>query len=160
MPVATKPDVHTPSLTIKQVAERVGESPHTIRYYCKEGLFPFLTRSAGGVRLFSEADMEGVEIVLCLRDTGMPLAEIRHYMELGAQGDSTIPERLEIIRAQKAEAERALAEAQARVDHLAFKERNYVETLAGLHADECNPITTHNERKLVRARVGGHPTDS
>lgn len=140
MPASTAADALVPSLTIKQVAERVHESPHTIRYYCKEGLFPFLTRSAGGVRLFSEADMEGVEIVLCLRDTGMPLAEIRHYMELGAQGDATIPERLEIIRAQRAEAERELAEVQARIDHLAFKERNYVETLAGLHGDECNPV--------------------
>ena len=52
--------------TIKEVAAKVGESEHTIRYYCKEGLFPFLTRDKNNVRKFSEVDLEGVRIVLCL----------------------------------------------------------------------------------------------
>ena len=33
--------------TIKEVAAEVGESEHTIRYYCKEGLFPFVVREDG-----------------------------------------------------------------------------------------------------------------
>ena len=37
-------------LTIKDVAARVGESEHTIRYYCKEGLFPFLVRDKNNNR--------------------------------------------------------------------------------------------------------------
>lgn len=46
--------------TIKEAAAKVGESEHTIRYYCKEGLFPFLTRDKNNVRKFSEVDLEGV----------------------------------------------------------------------------------------------------
>lgn len=113
--------------TIKEVAAEVGESEHTIRYYCKEGLFPFLTRDKNNIRKFSEADLEGVRIVLCLRDTGMPISEIRHYMELCAQGKSTLPERPEIIRQQKESACRQMAEFQKKIDHLEWKEQHYNE---------------------------------
>ena len=116
-------------LTIKEVAARVGESEHTIRYYCKEGLFPFLTRDQNNVRKFPEADLEGVRIVLCLRDTGMPLSEIRHYMELCSQGKSTLPERLEIIRQQKENAYRQMAELQKKIDHLEWKKQHYMELI-------------------------------
>ena len=54
--------------TIKEVAAQAGESEHTIRFYCKEGLFPFLTRDQNNVRKFSAEDLDGVRIVLCLRD--------------------------------------------------------------------------------------------
>lgn len=126
--------------TIKEVAAKVGESEHTIRYYCKEGLFPFLTRDANNVRKFSEADLEGVRIVLCLRDTGMPLLEIRRYMKLCAEGPSTLAERLEIIRQQKENAYRQMGELQKKIDHLEWKEQHYMELIQTGAEDDCNPI--------------------
>lgn len=126
--------------TIKEVAAEVGESEHTIRYYCKEGLFPFLTRDENNVRKFSEADLEGVRIVLCLRDTGMPLSEIRRYMELCAQGTPTLTERLEIIRQQKENAYRQMAEFQKKIERLEWKESHYLEMIKIGAEDDCNPI--------------------
>lgn len=126
--------------TIKEVAAKVGESEHTIRYYCKEGLFPFLIRDKNNVRLFSEEDLEGVRIVLCLRDTGMPLAEIKRYMELCAQGASTLSERLEIIRRQKEKAFRQMAEFQKKLDHLEWKEQHYLHLIESGAQDDCNPL--------------------
>lgn len=126
--------------TIKEVAVEVGESEHTIRYYCKEGLFPFVVRDQNNVRKFSEADLEGVRIVLCLRDTGMPLSEIRHYMELCAQGASTLTERLEIIGQQKENAYRQIAEFQKKIDHLEWKEQHYRDLLQTGAEDDCNPL--------------------
>ena len=48
-------------------------------------------------------------MVLCLRSTGLSVAEIRRFVELAEKGPSTVRERYEIILAQKrrAEAERA-----------------------------------------------------
>lgn len=126
--------------TIKEVAARVGESEHTIRYYCKEGLFPFLVRDKNNIRKFSDEDLEGVRIVLCLRDTGMPLSEIRHYMELCAQGTSTLTERLEIIRQQKENAYKLMAEFQKKIDHLQWKEHHYMELIQTGAEDDCNPL--------------------
>lgn len=131
--------------TIKEVAAKVGESEHTIRYYCKEGLFPFLTRDKNNVRKFSEGDLEGVRIVLCLRDTRMPLLEIRHYMELCAKGASTLAERLEIIQQQKENAYRQMAELQKKIAHLEWKEQHYMELIQTGAVDDCNPIQHKKE---------------
>ena len=127
-------------LTIKEVAIRIGESEHTIRYYCKEGLFPFLVRDKNNVRKFTEEDLESVRIVLCLRDTGMPLAEIKRYITLCARGSSTINERLEIIRKQKENAYKQLQEFQKKIDHLEWKEQHYMELIENGMEDDCNPL--------------------
>lgn len=126
--------------TIKEVAKIVGESEHTIRYYAKEGLFPFLTRDKNNVRLFSEADLEGVRIVLCLRAGNMPLQEIRHYMELCEQGNSSLEQRLEIIRAQKKRAMEEKLALKVRIEHLAHKEQMYLSSISGAREDVCNPL--------------------
>lgn len=131
-------------LTIKDVANRVKESEHTIRYYCKEGLFPFLVRDKNNVRKFTEEDLEGVRIVLCLRDTGMPLSEIKRYMDLCTKGSSTINERLEIIRNQKENAYRQMDEFQKKIDHLEWKEKHYMELIENGMQDDCNPIKHKN----------------
>lgn len=127
--------------TSKDVARITGESEHTIRYYCKKGLLPFATRDRNNVRRFSEDDIEGATIVLCLRDTGMPLSEIRHYMDLCTEGVSTLPQRLEIIQKQKERAYEELRGYQAKVAHLEDKERFYLHALkTGVEEDECNPV--------------------
>ncbi|MBQ9514985.1 MAG: MerR family transcriptional regulator [Ruminococcus sp.] len=126
--------------TIKVVAKIVGESEHTIRYYCKEGLFPFLTRDKNNVRKFSEADLEGVRIVLCLRDTGMPISEIKRYMELCAEGNSTLHERLQIITEQKQRAYEEMKQLQSKIEHLEWKEKHYIELIENGAEDDCNPV--------------------
>lgn len=141
-------------LTIKDVAARVGESEHTIRYYCKEGLFPFLVRDKNNIRKFTEEDLEGVRIVLCLRDTGMPLSEIKRYMDLCAKGSSTIKERLEIIRSQKEKAYRQMQEFQEKIDHLEWKEQHYMELIENGMKDDCNPL---DRREDVRKSKTGKP---
>lgn len=125
--------------TIKEVAGRVGESEHTIRYYCKIGLFPFLTRDKNGVRKFTEEDLEGVRIVLCLRDTNMPLAEIKRYMDLCKQGNETLSERLVIIREQRIRAEEQIKLIKQQIEHLKYKEQCYEQALE-TQEDYCNPL--------------------
>lgn len=129
--------------TIKEVAQKVGESEHTIRYYAKEGLFPFLTRNKNNVRLFTEADLEGVRIVLCLREGNMPIQEIRYYMDLCKQGNSTLEERLAIIRAQKERAMQEMTALQTRIEHLERKEQMYLDSIDGAREDMCNPLVDY-----------------
>lgn len=131
--------------TIKEVAQKVGESEHTIRYYAKEGLFPFLIRDKNNVRLFTEADLEGVRIVLCLREGNMPIQEIRHYMALYKQGSSTLEERLAIIQAQKAKAIQEMNVLQERIAQLEHKEQMYLDSIHGNQEDTCKPLADHHE---------------
>ena len=87
--------------TIGEVAQRTGISAHTLRYYDKEGLLAFVRRSESGIRRFSEEDFEPLYTITVLKRSGMPLKDIRRFMELYLQGDETIHERLVMFEGQK-----------------------------------------------------------
>jgi len=42
--------------TIGEIAKKVNISPHTLRFYAKEGLLPFVERSESGIRMFKDED--------------------------------------------------------------------------------------------------------
>jgi DNA-binding transcriptional MerR regulator len=89
------------SYTMKEVSQKFNLSPHTLRYYEKEGLLPSIQRQANGRRLYSDTDLEWIQIVCCMRATGMSIAYIKKYINLCLLGENTIPERREIILCQK-----------------------------------------------------------
>ncbi|QIB69703.1 MerR family transcriptional regulator [Aminipila butyrica] len=83
--------------SIHDVAKHFQISEHTIRFYDKEGLFPFLSRNKAGNREFTESDLEWVKLVCCLKNTGMKIKEIRQYMELCQIGEETVEQRKNIF---------------------------------------------------------------
>jgi len=87
--------------TIKQVAERMQLSPSTLRFYDKEGLMPLLKRSDSGIRKYSETDLSWLELVCCLKNSGMQLDEIKQFMMLCLQGSTTSEQRKEILEQHK-----------------------------------------------------------
>ena len=107
--------------TVGEMAKKIGVAPSTLRYYDKEGLLPFVERSSGGIRVFKEADYEWLKVIECLKNTGMPLKDIKTFIEMAMQGDDTIDERLELIMKQRDEVGRQIAELQETMDTLNFK---------------------------------------
>ena len=106
--------------TIGGMARKLNVAPSTLRYYDKEGLLPFVERSSGGIRMFKEEDMEWLRMLGCLKKAGMPLKEIRSFMELSRQGDATINRRLELIEKQRQsvlEQQRQLKETLLMLDY-------------------------------------------
>lgn len=91
--------------TIGQVAEKCGITAHTLRYYDKEGLLPFVARASGGIRHFKEEDFEWLGIITCLKETGMQVKDIKKYIDLCLLGDSSIEARLNMIKEQKQKVE-------------------------------------------------------
>ena len=87
--------------TIKQVADKIGVSVPTLRYYDKEGLFPFIERKKNGTRIFKESDLRSLEIISCMKASGMPIKDIKRYMDMCLEGDSTLEERLDIFLKRK-----------------------------------------------------------
>jgi DNA-binding transcriptional MerR regulator len=85
------------ALTPAQMAERTGVTLDTLRYYEREGLLDDVARATNGHRRYSEDDVLWVEVLRCLRDTGMTIEQLRHYCELGTQGDTTKAERRQIL---------------------------------------------------------------
>ena len=87
--------------TIGEMARKLNVAPSTLRYYDKEGLLPFVERSSGGIRMFKDEDMEWLRLLGCLKKAGMPLREIKAFMDWSRQGDATISQRLELIEKQR-----------------------------------------------------------
>ena len=83
--------------TIAQAAARSGLSVYTLRYYDKEGLLPFVERGASGARSFSDRDLNWLSLISCLKNTGMPIKDIRHYVEWYLMGDDTLTLRLDMF---------------------------------------------------------------
>ena len=107
--------------TIGEMAKRLNVAPSTLRYYDKEGMLPFIERSSGGIRMFQEKDMSWLQIIECLKKTGMPIKDIKEFVDLCIEGDGTIDRRLEIITKQKKAVERQIEETQKMLDMLNYK---------------------------------------
>lgn len=133
--------------TVKEVAEMLNISAHTIRYYDKEHLFPYVTRGNHGERLFTDEDLLWVQLVQGLRETDMPLSEIRHYGDLCKIGDSTIPERHEMMVRQKEKIEQDIELMKKRLEIVQYKVQFYQDLLDGKTPDtSCNPMNVMPEQ--------------
>lgn len=98
--------------SIKQVSEKTALKSHVLRYYEKEGLLPSVGRSENGTRRYSQDDLEWLGLVCCLKNTGMTIKQIRSFVELSAQGDSTLRQRCEMLREHRRNVEMQIEEMQ------------------------------------------------
>jgi DNA-binding transcriptional MerR regulator len=110
--------------TISEIAEMMNVSTHTLRFYDKEGLLPDVER-VNGRRVFSEKDLKWLRVLNCLKNTGMPIKEIRKYIELCRQGDKTLEERYQIILKQKSKIEKQIEFLQYNLKEINYKEWYY-----------------------------------
>jgi len=113
--------------TVGEAAKQIKVAASTLRYCDKEGLLPFVERSDGGIRLFKAEDMSMLKTIECLKKTGMPIKEIKHFIDCCVEGDARIDERLAIIKDQQASVIEQMQELQEMLDMLDFK-RWYYET--------------------------------
>ena len=93
-------------VTIKEVSEKYGISDDTLRYYERIGMIPPVTRTAG------DKDRSWIELVLCMRNAGLPIEAIIEYVRLYQLGDSTFGERLQLLKEQR----EALIEQKKKID--------------------------------------------
>lgn len=107
--------------TVGEMAKILGVPASTLRYYDKEGLLPFVERTSGGIRMFKEQDYEWLKIIECMKRAGMPIKDIKIYIELALKGDETIHERLELFQKQKQLLEEQLRSMQHTLDVLEYK---------------------------------------
>jgi len=135
--------------TIKEVADKVDVCEHTIRFWAKNNFFPFITRDKNNIRKFDEKDIEWVKIVKCLRSVGTDNKSIKKYIDLCLIGDSTIPERYEIIRETKKKAQEQMQEIKQQMELLDYKESYYQDLIKNNESDKWNPLNKKEEAEAV-----------
>jgi DNA-binding transcriptional MerR regulator len=104
-----------------QAAEESGFSLDTLRYYERIGLLDSIDRAPSGHRRFRDEDIEWLGVLRCLRDTGMPIAQMRRYAELARGGQATLAERLNLLTEHDASVQDRITTLQAQRTHLKEK---------------------------------------
>ncbi len=135
--------------TIKEVAQKMDVSEHTLRFWAKSGFFPFVKRNENNIRLFSDNDLGWVKIVKCLRSVGTENKAIKKYIDLCIIGDSTIQERYDIIRSTKKKALQQMKELRQQLDLLDYKEKFYQNLIQNNLEDVWNPMNNVRPRDKV-----------
>lgn len=107
--------------TIAQAAEKTGLTEHTLRYYEREGLLPFVERTPGGIRSFQDRDFEWLSLVCCLKNTGMQIKEIKKFVDWCQQGDSTLEQRREMLVEHRADVLQQIADLKKYLHNIDWK---------------------------------------
>ena len=117
--------------TMKQVCEETNMTYQALKYYCNEGLVPSVKRDANNRRVFDERDLKWIKDLVCLKKCGMSIREMKEYLDVCLQGESSIPQRKEML-AKKQEALRAsIQELEDSVAYIDWKQNFYDEVLSG-----------------------------
>ncbi|MBD0675257.1 MerR family transcriptional regulator [Streptomyces sp. CBMA156] len=121
----------TTELTIGEVAGRTGLSVHALRFYEREGLLVGpVRRTAGGRRRYAVLDVRWLEICVRLRESGMPLADLRRFAELVRQGPGNEAERLRLLDAHQRRVDERIRELEECRSLIAWKASVYADHLA------------------------------
>lgn len=136
--------------SIGEVVKQTGLSAHTLRYYEKEGLLPFVTKNSSGLRVYSTTDLQWLSMIECLKDSGLQIKEIRQYIEWYRQGDATLQQRLDLFANRRKVLEAEMARLQVVMNKITFKETLYTTAikLGSLAAADNDKAIQRLKKKL------------
>ena len=93
------------------------------------GVIPEVARTAGGIRDYSEEDMNWVENAICMRSAGVSVEMIVEYVRLYRMGDDTIEDRCNLLKKAKAEVEAVKKKDDDELKRLSYKIAKYEEAM-------------------------------
>jgi DNA-binding transcriptional MerR regulator len=109
------------TFSISEVAKELNVTAYTLRYYDKEGLMPYVERKESGQRLFKESDIAALKVIECLKSTGMPIKEIKTFIDWCTDGDSTLQQRFDMFMERKAVVDMQIAELKKTMELIDHK---------------------------------------
>ena len=118
-------------MNIKEFSKLTGISAYTLRFYEKMGIFKQVNRNSSGHRDFSQRDLLWAEFITRLKETGMPLEQIKEYAELREQGDGTASSRMDLLINHATALENKIAEEQRHLEKIKDKIAYYEKLIEG-----------------------------
>ncbi len=91
--------------TMKEACEKTGLSYETLKFYCNQGLVPYVRRNGQNRRIFSDHDIAWLNSLSCLKNCNMGIGEMKEYLALCLEGEASIPARKIILDRKRAELE-------------------------------------------------------
>ena len=117
--------------TMMQVCKEADLTYQALKFYCNEGLIPNVKRDKNNRRIFDEKDLKWIKDLVCLKKCGMSIQEMKVYLDLCLEGESTIPQRKEMLDQKQKELNQQIAELKDCVAYIDWKQGFYDEVLSG-----------------------------
>ncbi|MFC5702666.1 MerR family transcriptional regulator [Cohnella faecalis] len=125
--------------TISEVAKSLGVTTHTLRYYEKEEIIA-PKRNANGERMYDETHLAWLQFVMRLKQTQMPISQIRKYAQLYLEGEHTAQARLNLLEDHR-------SSLQNQISNLATTEKMLKDKIAGYKDLISRAATSNGARK-------------
>ena len=113
-------------MKISEVAKKYDLTTDTLRYYESFGLIDSV-KKVSGIREYSDTDLERIEFILCMKNAGLSLEEIKEFIGLASQGDENIDKRVELLEKHKKLLEEEIKAKNSTLDYLNKKIKYYKE---------------------------------
>ena len=117
--------------TMKEVCRETDMTYEALKFYCSEGLVPNVKRDTNNHRVFDDRDVAWIKSLTCLKNCGMSIQEMKVYIDLCLQGEPSIPERKVILARKREDLLKKMAELQASIDYIDWKQGFYDDVLSG-----------------------------
>ena len=117
--------------TMMQACRELGMTYQTLKFYCNQGLVPNVKRDKNNRRVFDERDVEWLRGLGCLKRCGLSIEEMREYLDMCLEGESSIPARKVFLAEKREKLVERLAEVRASIDYIDRKQGFYDDVLAG-----------------------------
>lgn len=105
-------------MRIGQLADAVGVSPKTVRYYEAIGLLPEPSRNPGGDRTYEQGDVDRVAFIRRAQELGLHLDEIGEILTLRESNQRPCDYVLSVANQRLSELDERLAQIQRARDEL------------------------------------------
>ena len=128
--------------TMRQTCDQTGFTYDTLKFYCNSGLVPNVKRDKNNYRMFNDNDIAWIKSLSCLKNCGMSIIEMKEYLKLCLEGESTIPKRQKILDAKLEELQEKMNEIQESIDYIHWKQNFYNDVLSGKTKYYSNLINT------------------
>lgn len=128
--------------TMMQVCRDLDMTYETLKYYCNEGLIPNVKRDNNNRRVFDKKNVKWIKDLTCLKKCGMSILEMKEYLELCLQGESTIVQRKEMLAKKREALLVSIKKLEDSVDYINWKQNFYDEVLSGARPYVSNLIQT------------------
>ncbi len=130
--------------TMKQTCKKVGMTYEALKFYCNEGLVPNVKRDKNNRRVFDERDVLWITSLTCLKNCGMSIKDMKTYIDLCMQGQSSILERKIILNELKGSLQNKIDDLQESIDYIDKKQQFYDDVLSGKTKYYSNLIKIEN----------------